>query len=82
MVLPKRCYEIRLTEMEWLRNKFFCFKDDDISRLMKIVLMKIYELTNGLINFVSFLRAEYLLRAEPLHSVTRFYVYWDYLPDY
>jgi len=37
--------------MEWLRNKFFCFKDEDISRLMKMVLTKIYELTNGLINF-------------------------------
>jgi hypothetical protein len=54
MVLPKRCYEIRLTEMEWLRNKFLCFKDEDISRLMKMALTKIHELTNGLINFVSF----------------------------
>lgn len=51
MVLPKRCYKIRLTEIERLRNKFFCFKDEDISRLMKMVLTKIYELTNGLINF-------------------------------
>jgi hypothetical protein len=40
--------------MEWLGDKFHCFKDDDISRLMKMVLMKIYEMTNGLINFVSF----------------------------
>ena len=51
VMLPKRCYEIWLTEMEWLSNKFFCFKDEDISRLMKMVLTKIYELTNRLINF-------------------------------
>jgi hypothetical protein len=51
MVLPKLCYEIRLKEMECLRDKFLCFKDD-VSRLMKMVLMKIYELTNGLINLL------------------------------
>jgi hypothetical protein len=51
MVLTKRCCEIRLTEMEWLRDKFLCFKHD-VSRLMKMALMKIYELTDGLINFV------------------------------
>ena len=35
------------------KQVFFSFKDD-ISRLMKMVLMKIYELTKGLFNFVLF----------------------------
>jgi hypothetical protein len=37
MVLPKRWYEIRPTEMGWLKDKLLCFKDD-VSRLMKMAL--------------------------------------------